>query len=502
MRSAVNCDTIVIGGGIAGLSAAAHLAQAGQRVVLFEQHDRPGGYYTSFVRDGIVFDITAHWTVAHEQVNRMLAALGAGTIAFVHHPHIGRYVGPDGGEGIQLVNDRERFMRSIVNTYPAASPAAVEKLITLALQVEAEIRSVEARSTELMGLWEKAGMMVQVPLKLRTVLHYSRMAGVKFLEPLFPGETLAGLRAALYMLAPIKDFSAIGMLLYIGFALRGSAYVPEGGAVKAAEAFAAAATHNGVEIRYLERVERILTENARIGGVMLAGGDTVTSHCVIAASDIRQTFGRLLDPSFVPADFRTKLAETPVSGSYVILSITLDRDPKSWGIDPIDVFFMDTADINLALTPDDPDRSLISIQFPEFRETTSGEPRFGLQLVAPATFGYRDHWATGPDLARTDAYEQLKQDFAQQLITRAERYMPGLRQHIMSLDIATPLSLHRYTLNDLGAPVGWSYTSTQRWQQRVPFVKGLYLAGHWVGPSGIYNVAQSGKNAAELILRN
>ncbi len=67
---------------------------------------------------------------------------------------------------------------------------------------------------------------------------------------------------------------------------------------------------------------------------------------------------------------------------------------------------------------------------------------------------------------------------------------------------AAPLTLHRYTLNALGAPVGWSYTSTQRWSQRVPFVEGLYLAGHWVGPSGIYNVAQSGKNAAELILRN
>ncbi len=73
-----------------------------------------------------------------------------------------------------------------------------------------------------------------------------------------------------------------------------------------------------------------------------------------------------------------------------------------------------------------------------------------------------------------------------------------MRDHIVSLDIATPLTLHRYTLNDLGAPVGWSYTSTQWWKQRVPFVDGLYLAGHWVGPSGIFNVAQLGKNAAKL----
>ena len=85
MANSVSYDTIVIGGGIAGLSAAAHLAKAGKQVILFEQHDKPGGYYPSFVRDGIIFDITAHRTVAHVQVNRMLAGLGAEPIEFVHH---------------------------------------------------------------------------------------------------------------------------------------------------------------------------------------------------------------------------------------------------------------------------------------------------------------------------------------------------------------------------------------------------------------------------------
>jgi phytoene dehydrogenase-like protein len=495
-------DAAVIGGGIAGLSAAAHLAQAGKKVVLFEQHDTPGGYYTSFGRDGIIFDITAHWTVAHEQVNRMLAGLGAEPIAFVHHPAIGRYVGPGAGGGILLVHDRQRFVRSILDAYPSASAAAVEKLIALALKVEAEIRSIEPRSPELMGFAEKARMLVEAPLKLRTVLRYSRMPGAKFLESLFPGDVLAGLRAALYMLAPIKDFSAIGMLLYIGFALRGSAYQPEGGAIKAAEAFAAAAARHGVEIRYGARVKSILTETGRVCGVTLASGETIRSRNVVSAADIRQTFERFLDPALTPADFRRKLASTPVSGTFVILSIALDTAPAAWGFDPLDAFFIETSDINAALTPDDPEHSLISLQFPEFRKEASDRRLFGLQIVAPATFEYQNHWATGPGHKRTAEYGLVKADFAQRLITRAERYMPGLREHVVSLDIATPMTMHRYTLNDLGAAVGWSYTSTQRWQQKVAFIEGLYLAGHWVGPSGIYNVAQSGRNAAELILRH
>jgi predicted NAD/FAD-dependent oxidoreductase len=75
-------------------------------------------------------------------------------------------------------------------------------------------------------------------------------------------------------------------------------------------------------------------------------------------------------------------------------------------------------------------------------------------------------------------------------------------QYVVAIDIATPMTKCCYTLNDLGVSVGWSYTSAQQWKQSVPFVKGLYLTGNWVALAGIYNVALSGKNAAELILRD
>ena len=44
---------VVIGGGLGGLSAAAHLARNGFPVTLVEQHDIPGGYATTFDRDGL-----------------------------------------------------------------------------------------------------------------------------------------------------------------------------------------------------------------------------------------------------------------------------------------------------------------------------------------------------------------------------------------------------------------------------------------------------------------
>jgi phytoene dehydrogenase-like protein len=494
-------DVIVIGGGIAGLSAAAHLAKMGKKVIVFEQHDKPGGYYTSFSRKGIVFDITAHWTIAHEQVNEMLAGLGAPPIAFVHHPNIGQYFGPGAKGPILLVNDRKRFEHSILDAYPSAKKESIDRLIELSLKAEAEIRNMQMQSPELMSMASKARMMVQLPFKLRTVMKYSKTPGEELLKSLFPGDDLSGLRAALYMLAPIKNFSAIGMLLYIAFALRGSAYQPDGGALKAAEAFAEAAAHNGAAIRYNQKVRSIRVEQGRVGGVTLEDGESVEADYVVSAADIRQTFYKLINPALVPPDIRKKLENTPVSGTFVILSIVTDIDPATYGLNGIDAFYTDTADINEALTPDDPEHSMISIQFPEFHELNSDSRLYGIQLVAPASFEYKEHWATGPGFERTDEYRKLKEDFAGRLIARAEKAMLGLRQHVISIDIATPISMQRYTLNDLGSPVGWSYTSTERWKQKVKFIEGLYLAGHWVGPSGIYNVAVSGRNAAELIAR-
>ncbi|MGL4650533.1 MAG: phytoene desaturase family protein, partial [Caldilineaceae bacterium] len=206
--------------------------------------------------------------------------------------------------------------------------------------------------------------------------------------------------------------------------------------------------------------------------------------------------------SLVPEEYRRKLARTPVSISFVILSLVLDRDPATFGLEPMDAFFTDTADLKAMLAADDPEHAFFSVQFPEFRATDADAHRYALQVLAPASFDYGQRWGTERDGVRGAEYERLKADFAARLLKRSESRMPGLRNHIVQTDISTPITMQRYTRNDMGSPVGWSYTSTERWKQRVPFVDGLYLAGHWVGPSGIYNVATSGRNAAELIQKD
>lgn len=49
-------DSVVVGGGIAGLTAAAYLAKAGRSVVLFEKQSRTGGLVQTFARNNVWFD--------------------------------------------------------------------------------------------------------------------------------------------------------------------------------------------------------------------------------------------------------------------------------------------------------------------------------------------------------------------------------------------------------------------------------------------------------------
>jgi phytoene dehydrogenase-like protein len=495
-------DTIVIGGGIAGLSSAAYLAKAGKKVAVFEQHKKPGGYYTSFTRKGIIFDISAHWTAFPRKINEILKELNVQPIEFALHEPVGYYMGPDEGSDIILTNNMEKFENSILNTYPNVNRKSLNKLVQESLAIENELMHAPSQSLELMSIFSKVLMGIQIPFKLKKILKYSKIPAEKFLESLFPGDELKGLRVALFSIAPIEGISAVGMLAFIGFALKGRAHAPVGGAQKIADAFEEAVLTNGGEIFYSKPVKRIKIENKKVKGVILEDGTEFDAESVVSAVDAKATFNKFIDPEIVPSKFKNKLDTTPVSGTFFIVSIVTDIDQSEYGFDGSDVFINSSLDIKEAMIPNNPEKSSFHLNFPKYRSEGVDSNIHGIQIVFPATFDFENYWRTGPGLERNNKYREFKKVFASDLIKKLEKYMPGLSQHIISLDIATPITMYRYTHNYHGSAVGWSYTDLKQWKQKIPFIQGLYHVGHWVGPSGVPSVVYSGKNAADLILKN
>ena len=78
-------DTIVLGSGISGLTAATALARCGQRVLVLEQHSVAGGLTQSFERHGWSFATGVHYVSGvgpDGQLGRMLRWLTDGALQF------------------------------------------------------------------------------------------------------------------------------------------------------------------------------------------------------------------------------------------------------------------------------------------------------------------------------------------------------------------------------------------------------------------------------------
>jgi len=102
-------DTIVIGSGAGGLTSGIALALAGQRVLVCEQHEVPGGWMHSFTLEGRRFNTGVHYIGelgAGEMLRRIYEGLGVSSdLAFME-------LNPDGYDHI-LVGDR-RLVRDVV----------------------------------------------------------------------------------------------------------------------------------------------------------------------------------------------------------------------------------------------------------------------------------------------------------------------------------------------------------------------------------------------------
>ncbi|UCE11175.1 MAG: NAD(P)/FAD-dependent oxidoreductase [Candidatus Thorarchaeota archaeon] len=68
--------TIIVGGGMAGLTAAAYLSRAGHNVLLLEKNKECGGLLSSFHRDGFTFDAGARSILNSGIIQPMLNELG------------------------------------------------------------------------------------------------------------------------------------------------------------------------------------------------------------------------------------------------------------------------------------------------------------------------------------------------------------------------------------------------------------------------------------------
>jgi len=243
-------------------------------------------------------------------------------------------------------------------------------------------------------------------------------------------------------------------------------------------------------------------------GVSLADGQTIRSRYVLAACDVESLYERMLPAGQVPAELCRRLREAEIYYSNFTLFIGLDCDVGSLGLNEESVCLVRDGVSRSELTGGDPHKTALTVLAPSFRDPTlAPEGKGTLTSHCPAFFDYADHWRTEAGLKRGQAYRDFKQEYGAVLIERVEKALvPGLRNHIELMEIATPVTYWRYTGKRAGSIMGATPTmrnfKSKLAHYRTP-VQNLLLGGQWAEYSGGVPIAiRAGTNASLMILKD
>src|SRR5680860_1672138 len=125
-------DTIVIGGGIGGLTAGATLARAGKKVLLLERHYIPGGCATTFKRKDFVMEVGLHEMDGLHELDSKVGIfenLGISEkINFQQAPEVFRF--KQNGFDFTMPHGKKAGLKSLIKDFPHEEKA-IRKMINL-----------------------------------------------------------------------------------------------------------------------------------------------------------------------------------------------------------------------------------------------------------------------------------------------------------------------------------------------------------------------------------
>jgi phytoene dehydrogenase-like protein len=472
---------VVIGSGLGGLSAAAFLAKNGFQVDVFERHATTGGYATSFVRNGFEFDVSLHELsgIGPEDNRgpcyRLLEACDVvQRVEFLPIKDFYSSIFPD-------------FKTTIPFGWEAGEKAYCELFPNERKGVSRLIRFIRKIFKEVQMLQEEVGILDLITLPLRGA-HLIRSAGLTVSQAINRELSDPKLKALFcnvwgyYGLPPSKLSFMVLALGNSSFLEYGPYYI-KGTSQALSNAFVAVIEENGGRVHLRNGIKRIRVSGQKVTGVLTEKGDELTADFIVSNANPMHCCYDLIGLQNVPHKYLKSLGEGHIAISSFNVYMGLDCPSESLGLKHHDMFVNDSYDLEAHY------QAMFRIgKQPYYVVTTysvtdpeSSPP--GTTVVVLTGLQDYEAWSRIPP----DEYVNTKNRMAELMIESANRYVPGLKDHIAVMEVATPLTNMRYTGNPGGSFLGFNYDLTGmsflRLSNRGP-LEGLYFANAWVRLGG------------------
>jgi len=489
-------DVIVIGAGIGGLAAAALLAKKGLKTLLLEKEDQVGGYVVSFKRNGFTFDATGAFVGGCQEGGefcRILEEIGAlEDIEFIPIHHI-RNIYP-GFEVHLHPGGFHSYTEALFDLFPK-EVKGLKTYLSLVKRIGEEIKSYSEITTI---------QKIFFPFYFRNLVRFHRSSHRTILDNLFRGAEIKMALHSLPVTEPPSRLSFLFLAVLINKALIEGVCYPKGGMGKISEAMAKAFRQSGGELHLQREAERILIKDRRVDGVRTKDGKTFHSSLVV--SDVNPNLLVKMLPFEFRGPFEKKIRRFEYSLSCFILYLATDLDLRGIGL-PYFTYLRSLSDLEeedrILRRGEIPHNPTMMVSIPTILDPSLAPPeQHVLSVLINVPYHYQGKWGGG-DLKK---YRHIKEEFSQKILHQLEsKLIPGLRNHLLFHEAATPLTLERYTGNELGAMYGLASTPQQVGNLRPPHqtpIPGLFQVGHYTRPShGITGASLSGNFAAKEILQ-
>jgi phytoene desaturase len=309
---------VIVGGGVAGLTAANLLACTGISVRVFEANDKVGGCCATTTVDGYTFHDGAVFLGIVDLLDHAFATIGLKRAELLPLRRItagSSTTLPDGtivalGEGSKLtvtgravdVNRLQDELRRMMDKWQPVLRFASEEILTSPF-----------------SSWRmlKKGWRHLYKLRGTVASEFNHLFSDDAVRSALSGALLYNGLPAQRM--PVS--AVLGLVAEIGEGL----YVPEGGMGRVPQVLSCALKSRGVPISFNSPVEKILIENGRVCGVRVKGGDQVDATAVISTVSGMLTFSSMMAAKHVPHSIARKLRQPRLSHRAVSIQLGLSN---------------------------------------------------------------------------------------------------------------------------------------------------------------------------------